>query len=80
MIDNERGRGMHDHTPNDTQNDTPDAIQDPFISTSTSLPGSPPVILVHDDMSAEQRGRYNFQRMMYALFFPRASLLRWQAG
>jgi hypothetical protein len=58
------------------QDNTRDAMQEQFIITGSAE------LLVDDDMSAEMRGRYNFQRMMHAFFFhvPRALLQPLQAG
>jgi hypothetical protein len=50
----------------------PDAIREEFTSTG---PGAPPV----DSMSAEQRGRHNFERMRRAFWAP-AVRVRVQAG
>ncbi len=52
----------------------PDAIREEFTSTG---PGAPPVDL--HSMSAEQRGRHNFERMRRAFWVP-AVRVRVQAG
>ena len=52
----------------------PDAIREEFMSTG---PGAPPADL--HSMSAEQRGRHNFERMLRAFAAP-AAHVRVHAG
>jgi hypothetical protein len=52
----------------------PDAIRQEFMSTG---PGAPPTDL--HSMSAEQRGRHNFERMLCAFAAP-AARVRVHAG
>jgi hypothetical protein len=53
----------------------PDAIREEFMSTG---PGAPPADL--HSMSAEHRGRYNFERMLRAFAAPAVVRVRVQAG
>jgi hypothetical protein len=53
----------------------PDASREEFMSTS---PGAPPADL--HSMSAEQRGRHNFERMLRAFAAPAVVRVRVQAG
>ena len=50
----------------------PDATREEF------MPGAPPADL--HSMSAEQRGRYNFERMLRAFAAPAVVRVRVQAG
>jgi hypothetical protein len=53
----------------------PDAIREEFMSTG---PGAPPADL--HSMSAEHRGRYNFERMLRAFAAQAVVRVRVQAG
>lgn len=53
----------------------PDATREEFMSTG---PGAPPADL--HSMSAEQRGRHNFERMLRAFAAPAVVRVRVQAG